>query len=136
MNDRVRSKLSYANVMATLALFISLGGTSYATLQLTGHDVRNGSLTGRDLRRNSLGGRPIKESRLDIVPRARNADRLDGVTAARLFVRCPAGTVPVSDVCVEKAPARQPHTPPRQWPANRSTDAERRGDASRVMTSL
>ncbi len=103
MIDRVRSKLSYANVMATLAVFISLGGTSYATLQLTGHDVRDGSLTGRDLRRNSLGGRPIKESRLDVVPHARNADRLDGVTAARLFVRCPGGTVPVSDVCVEES---------------------------------
>jgi hypothetical protein len=89
--------------MATLAVFISLGGTSYATLQLTGHDVRDGSLTGRDLRRNSVGGRPIKESRLDVVPHARNADRLDGVTAARLFVRCPAGTVPVSDVCVEQS---------------------------------
>jgi hypothetical protein len=100
--ERVRSKLSYANAMATLAVFISLGGTSYATLQLTGRDVRDGSLTGRDLRRNSVGGRPIKESRLDVVPHARNADRLDGVTAARLFVRCPAGTVPVSDVCVEE----------------------------------
>jgi hypothetical protein len=88
--------------MATLAVFISLGGTSYATLQLTGHDVRDGSLTGRDLRRNSLGGRPIKESRLDLVPHARNADRLDGVTVARLFVRCPVGTAPVSDVCVEE----------------------------------
>jgi hypothetical protein len=102
--DGVRSKLSYANVMATLAVFISLGGTSYATLQVTGHDVRDGSLTGRDLRRNSLGGRPIKESRLDVVPHARNADRLDGVTAARLFIRCPARTVPVSDVCVEESP--------------------------------
>ena len=38
-----------------------------------------------------------------MVPHARNADRLDGVTAARLFVRCPGGTVPVSDVCVEES---------------------------------
>jgi hypothetical protein len=103
VNDRVRSKLSYANVMATLAVFVSLGGTSYATLQLTGHDVRDGSLTGRDVQRNSLGGRPIKESRLGPVPHARNADRLNGVTAERLLVRCPNGTVPVSDVCVEES---------------------------------
>jgi hypothetical protein len=37
------------------------------------------------------------------VPRARNADRLNGVSAARLLVRCPDNTVPVSDVCVETA---------------------------------
>jgi hypothetical protein len=104
---RMRLKLSYANVMSTLAVFIALGGTSYATLQLTGRDIRDGSLAGRDLRGNSLGGRPIKESRLGVVPRARNADRLDGVTAARLLVRCPDGTVPVSDVCVEES-ARPP----------------------------
>jgi len=105
--DRVRRKLSYANVMSTAAVFIALGGTSYATLQLTGRDVRDGSLTGRDLQRNSLGSKPIKESRLGLVPHARNADRLNGVTAARLLVRCPNGTVAVSDVCVE-ASSRPP----------------------------
>jgi hypothetical protein len=101
--DRMRRGLSYANVMATLAVFISLGGTSFAALQLTGRDVRDGSLTARDLKRETLGGKRIKESKLGLVPRAHNADRLNGVTAARLLVRCPDATVPVSDVCVEKA---------------------------------
>lgn len=104
MIHRVRRNLTYANAMATLAVFISLGGTSYAALQLTGHDIRDGSLTGRDLRRDTLGGLRIKESRLGAVPRARNAERLNGVSAARLFVRCPDGTVPVSDACVETTP--------------------------------
>lgn len=104
MIDRIRRNLSYANVMATLAVFIALGGTSYAALQLTGRDIKDGSLTGRELQRNSIGGGPIKESRLGVVPYARNAARLNGLTAARLLVRCPAATVPVSDVCVEQAP--------------------------------
>jgi hypothetical protein len=99
--DRVRRNLTYANTTATLAVFIALGGTSYAALQLTGRDIRDGSLTGRDLKRDTLGGTRIKESRLGVVPRARNAERLNGVTAARLLVRCPDQTVPVSDVCVE-----------------------------------
>ena len=103
MIDRVRRAASYSNVMATVAVFISVGGTSYAALQLTGRDIRDGSLSGRDLKPNSLGGRRIKESRLGTVPRARNAQRLNGVTAARLLVRCPDHTVPVSDVCVELA---------------------------------
>jgi hypothetical protein len=33
---RIRSKLSYANVVATLCLFIALGGTSYAAVKITG----------------------------------------------------------------------------------------------------
>jgi len=106
-----RPQLSYANVTATLALFVALGGTSFAALHLTGRDIQDGSLTARDLRHDALGGGRIKESRLGVVPHARNAERLNGVTAARLLVRCPDGTVPVSDVCVETAPrAAAPYT--------------------------
>jgi hypothetical protein len=103
----LRRRLTYANVMATLAVFIALGGSSYAALTVTGRDVKNGSLSFRDLRRDTLGGSRINESRLGTVRRARNADRLDGVTADRLLVRCPEGTFPVSNVCVETA-ARGP----------------------------
>jgi hypothetical protein len=103
----LRRRLSYANVMATLAVFIALGGSSYAALTVTGRNVKNSSLTFRDLRQDTLGGSRIKESRLGTVRRARNADRLSGVTVARLLVRCPEGTFPVSDVCVETA-ARGP----------------------------
>jgi hypothetical protein len=99
----LRRRLTYANVMATLAVFVALGGTSYAALTVTGRNVKNGSLTFRDVRRDTLGGSRIKESRLGLVRRAWNADRLNGVTAERLLVRCPEATVPVSDVCVENA---------------------------------
>jgi hypothetical protein len=97
----LRRHLSYANVMATAAVFIALGGSSYAALTITGADVRNGSLTKRDLKKNTLDGSRIRESRLAKVPRARNADRLNGAPASRFLVRCPGETVPVSDVCVE-----------------------------------
>jgi hypothetical protein len=97
----LRERLTYANVMATAAVFIALGGSSYAALTITGADVRNGSLSYRDLRKNTLGGTRVKESRLGKVPRARHADRLNGYSAARLLVRCPDATVPVYDVCVE-----------------------------------
>jgi hypothetical protein len=101
--NALRRRLTYANVMSTLAVFIALGGSSYAALSITGRDVRDGSLTARDLQRNSLGGGRIKESQLGVVPRARNAARVGGVRAAALFLRCPRDTVPVSDVCVETA---------------------------------
>lgn len=101
MIHRLRRHFTYANVTATLAVFIALGGSSYAALSLTGRDIRDGSLTHRDLKRDSLGGTRIKESRLGKVRRARNADRLNGFGAGRFLVRCPRDTVPVSDVCVE-----------------------------------
>jgi hypothetical protein len=133
MIRELRRRLTYSNVMATLAVFIALGGSSYAALTITGRDVKDRSLTQRDLRRNTLGGSRIKESRLGKVRRARNADRLNGLSAARLLVRCPEATVPVSDVCVERtarapAPYRtavvicegvdRPETPGRRLPSH------------------
>jgi hypothetical protein len=44
----------YANVTATLALFVALGGTSYAAATISGTDVRNGTLTGSDIKNESL----------------------------------------------------------------------------------
>jgi hypothetical protein len=67
------SRLSYANVVATLALFVALGGSSYAALRLSGRDIRNHSITHVDLRKNTLTGREINESKLGRVPSARLA---------------------------------------------------------------
>jgi hypothetical protein len=36
--------------MATIALFVALGGTSYAALKITGKQVKDNSLTGRDIK--------------------------------------------------------------------------------------
>jgi hypothetical protein len=108
-----RRRLTYANLMSTVAAFIALGGSSYAALQVGSSDitnnsvrsvdVRNRTLTERDIKRNALGGRTIRESRLAQVPRARDAERVGGMTAADLLVACPSGTFPAADVCVEGA---------------------------------
>jgi hypothetical protein len=105
--NRLQERLTYANVMSTLAVFVALGGTSYAAFNLTGADIRDGSLTGRDLKANSIDGKRVKEKRLATVPRARNAERLNGISAGRLLVRCPRDTAPVSNTCIETA-ARAP----------------------------
>ena len=94
-------RLTYANVMATLALFVALGGSSYAVSRIDGSDIRKRSLTSRQFKSNSIGRRVIKESSLRPVPRAANAARLGGQPAVRFLVSCPQGTVPISDVCVE-----------------------------------
>lgn len=49
---RVRSHLSFANVVSCLALFVALGGTSYAVIELP---------------RNSVGSREVKDHSLGAV---------------------------------------------------------------------
>jgi hypothetical protein len=114
MVDWLRDKLTFANVVSVVALFVALGGTSYGLAtgwigspelrdnSVRSRDIRDRTITHRDVQRNALGGSAIKEARLGKVPRARSADRLGGLSAAELRVRCPAGTIPVSDVCVEQ----------------------------------
>jgi hypothetical protein len=59
-----RPHLTYANVVATLALFVAIGGSSYAAVQLTGASVKDGSLTGRDVKNSSLTGRDVRNRSL------------------------------------------------------------------------
>jgi len=69
MVQRIRGRLTYANVVASAALFIALGGVSYAAVALpkdsvgptqikrqavTGSKVKDSSLTGADVRDRSL----------------------------------------------------------------------------------
>ena len=71
-----------------IALFVALGGGAYAALRIgskqivnnsvRSKDVRNRTLTGRDLALDSLGGRQVDEPRLGRVPRAANAQSLEG----------------------------------------------------------
>ena len=123
----VLSRFSYANVTATIALFIALGGTSYAVLRVDsnavidnslrsrdlrdntvrGKDVRNRTIMARDVKRDGLGGRVIKEHALGVVPNAADADRLGGASLQELRVQCPTDTVARAGVCVENS-ARSP----------------------------
>jgi hypothetical protein len=124
---RLRGRISYANVTATLALFVALGGTSYAVLHvgsrdvvdnslqsrdihndtLRSRDIRDRTIRARDIRRDGLGSRVVKESALSQVPAAVNSDRVGGATAQDLRVKCPADTVSKAGVCIEIS-ARSP----------------------------
>jgi len=57
MLTRLRSKLSYANVVATVALFIAMGGTGYAAYSLP----RN-SVGARELRRDAVGSSELRDN--------------------------------------------------------------------------
>lgn len=101
----LRDRLTYANVVATLALLIAVGGGSaYAVSKIDGSDIKKRSLTGNQFKSNSIGGRVVKESSLKPVPRAQNSARLGGQPATRFLDSCPQAfvpTIPIADVCVE-----------------------------------
>lgn len=107
MRARIRNRLTYANVMSTIAVFIALGGSSYAAYSINGRSIKDRTITGRKVQHNSLTGTQIRESKLAMVPRARNAAMLGGLTAQDLKIKCPADTFPTADVCIEKT-ARSP----------------------------
>jgi hypothetical protein len=50
--------------VAMTALAISLGGTSYAAVTITGKNVRNSSLTGADIRNNTLTSGDVRNGSL------------------------------------------------------------------------
>ncbi len=97
----MRSRLTYANVMATIAVFIALGGVSYAVTKLpknsvgakqlrknavTGPKVKNGAVTeakikaeavtAAKVKKGSLTGAQIDSSTLGTVPSAQTASSI------------------------------------------------------------
>ena len=60
----LRSRLTFANTVSLIALFVALGGTSYAAFTVTGKHVKNSSLTGKDLKNSSVTGADVKNRSL------------------------------------------------------------------------
>ena len=89
MLTKLRQRLTYANVMSTLAVFIALGGSSYAALTISGSDIQNRSIPAKKLKRNTITDREVRESRLSRVPRAKTRR-----PARQLHRRRPQGPVP------------------------------------------
>lgn len=56
----IRERVTYANVAATLALFVALGGTSYAALALPRNSVGS-----RQLKSRSVGNSEVRKSAVD-----------------------------------------------------------------------
>jgi len=129
MAARFRPRLTYANVVSTLCLFIVLGGTSYGISSGTigsreiknngvrskdirnndvrGADIRSGTVQGSDVAADTLTGGDVNEPTLGKIPAATaadtaaNADKVGGRTVADLTVRCPADTTLFANLCFE-----------------------------------
>jgi len=88
--EKVRARLSYANVMATIAVFVALGGGAYAAAtakknSVTSKSVKNGSIQGVDVGKDTLSGANINEGTLSIV------------------LPCPSGTIKAAGMCFDSS---------------------------------
>jgi hypothetical protein len=74
----LRSRLTYANVVATLALFIALGGTSVAASNLiSGSRIKKESIPGNRLKKHALTSTQVNVAKLGTVPAASHAVAAD-----------------------------------------------------------
>jgi hypothetical protein len=95
---RLYSRLTYANVMATVAVFIALGGASYAAVKLprnsvgstqieanavTGAKIKNGAITGSKIAAGTITGAAVDASTLGTVPKATSSQTANEATLAK-----------------------------------------------------
>jgi len=84
--------LSFANLLACMALFVALGGVGYAAATINGNAIKKqtigagklkkGTLTSAQVKANALTGAVIDESTLSIVPTAQTAVSAQTATSA------------------------------------------------------
>src|SRR5437763_9470331 len=98
---RFRPRISYANVVSTLALVLALGGVSYAAVKISGTNIKDRTVTAKKIKKNALTGNEINESKLGKVPSAAQADSagnaanaalLGGQGPAAFKLSCPSDT--------------------------------------------
>jgi hypothetical protein len=116
MFKRLKARLTYANVMATIAVFIALGSGAYA-VKLKKHSVGTKQLKGRAVTERKIADSAVTAAKLAAaaVTAAKLAD--GSVNAAKvadgsigladvnssLHQICPAGTVYLEGACIETA---------------------------------
>jgi hypothetical protein len=65
--QRIRSHLSFANVMSIIAVFVALGGTSFAAVQLAKNSVgakqiKKNAVTASEVKRNAVGASELRSN--------------------------------------------------------------------------
>jgi hypothetical protein len=62
--DRIRKSLSYANVMATVAVFVALGGSSYAAITLSKNSVKSKHIATGQVKRSDIAKNAVTSAKV------------------------------------------------------------------------
>ena len=88
----MRKRLSYANVVSTLALVFALGtGGAWAATQIDGKLIKKNTITGNKIKKSAITHREINEKKLKAVPRAVLADSATSLAGQPASAFLPAG---------------------------------------------
>lgn len=122
MKQKLHGKLTYANVVSTMCLFILLGGSAWAATTLrvppnsvgsrqikskaiTSGKLANGSVTGEKVAENSITGANIKLAALGTVPQSANSEKAaEAVQVDGHVASCLPGTTEIRGVCFDATP--------------------------------
>jgi hypothetical protein len=73
---RIRCHLTYANVMATLAVFIVLGGGAYAAAKIGSSDIARNAIKSKHIHENAVKSKHVKDNQIrvqDLAAQAKGA---------------------------------------------------------------
>lgn len=84
LSRRIRHRSSAALVLSAIAVFMSLGGVSYAVGKATigTRAIQDNAVRGKDIRNGTVRGPDVLESSLKVVPSAKSAQTADSAQAA------------------------------------------------------
>ena len=106
---KLRSHLTFANVIAMIALFVALSGTSYAVSKVGAKDIRKNAVRGKHIKRNQITTGDIRNGTVragDGTDSINNPGPIgDGVHEILL------GHCSPPDVGYESMEPREPNTP-------------------------
>ena len=84
---------NFANAIALLALFVSLGGTVYAAVKIDGKTIRKGSIPANRLKVDAVTGAQVAESALGTLPSAAKAQEAARAATAATATRATRAAV-------------------------------------------
>jgi len=79
MTQRIRHRLTYANIMSTIALFAALGGGAYAAATIGPDDIQRNAVRSKHIKKNQVGRKHLKRKAVSTAKLAGGA-----VTGAKL----------------------------------------------------
>jgi hypothetical protein len=100
--NQIRKRLTYANVMSSIAVFLVLGGATAIAAKKIGANqlkansvttgkIKKNAVTTAKIKNNAVTGAKVNESTLGEVPQAANATAFNGTTQQIVQYRATAG---------------------------------------------
>jgi hypothetical protein len=101
----IRGRITFSNVVALIALFVALGGTTYAAAKLSGKQIKPKSIPPNRIKPNSLSSQQIRDASLANVKSASALARVTYVSAVGTLDPAAITPLTVTATCPPKQKA-------------------------------